>query len=131
MSELQSRLSELGYYVGRISGNFLEGTQNGVKRFQEDYGLEATGELDPVSAEVLEKAEYRSLRYGDDGEDVKRLQTVLRELDYLDANSTGMYRAATQEAVAAFQEAMGVEATGEADLVTSRRLWDYNNATSE
>ena len=85
VSELQSRLSELGYYVGRISGNFLEGTQNGVKRFQEDYGLEATGELDPVSAEVLEKAEYRSLRYGDDGEDVKRLQTVLRELDYLDA----------------------------------------------
>ena len=35
VSELQSRLSELGYYVGRISGNFLEGTQNGVKRFQE------------------------------------------------------------------------------------------------
>ena len=80
VSELQSRLSELGYYVGRISGNFLEGTQNGVKRFQEDYGLEVTGELDPESAELLKKAEYRSLRYGDDGDDVKRLQTVLREL---------------------------------------------------
>ena len=123
VSELQSRLSELGYYVGRISGNFLEGTQNGVKRFQEDYGLEVTGELDPESAEVLEKAEYRSLRYGDDGDDVKRLQTVLRELGYLDANSTGKYRAATQEAVADFQQAMGVEATGEADLETQRLLF--------
>ena len=123
VSELQSRLSELGYYVGRISGNFLEGTQNGVKRFQKDYGLEVTGELDPESAEVLEKAEYRSLRYGDDGDDVKRLQTVLRELGYLDANSTGKYRAATQEAVADFQEAMGVEATGEADLETQRLLF--------
>ena len=60
VSELQSRLSELGYYVGRISGNFLEGTQNGVKRFQEDYGLEVTGELDPESAELLKKAQYRS-----------------------------------------------------------------------
>ena len=108
VSELQSRLSELGYYVGRISGNFLEGTQNGVKRFQEDYGLEVTGELDPESAELLKKAEYRSLRYGDDGDDVKRLQTVLRELGYLDANSTGKYRAATQEAAADFQQAMGV-----------------------
>lgn len=123
VSELQSRLSELGYYVGRISGNFLEGTQNGVKRFQEDYGLEVTGELDPESAELLKKAEYRSLRYGDDGDDVKRLQTVLRELGYLDANSTGKYRAATQEAVADFQQAMGVEATGEADLETQRLLF--------
>lgn len=128
MSELQSRLSELGYYVGRISGNFLEGTQNGVKRFQEDYGLEVTGELDPESAELLKKAEYRSLRYGDDGDDVKRLQTVLRELGYLDANSTGKYRAATQEAVADFQQAMGVEATGEADLETAApALWRYGS----
>ena len=123
VSELQKRLSELGYYVGRISGNFLEGTQNGVKHFQEDYGFEVTGELDPQSAAALEGAQYRVLRYGDDGDDVTRLQKVLKELDYLDANATGKYRAATQEAVSAFQEAMGVEATGEADLDTQKLLF--------
>ena len=123
VSELQERLSELGYYSGRISGNFLEGTRNGVKHFQEDYELEATGELDARSAEVLKSAQYRALCYGDDGDDVKRLQQALRELDYLDARATGKYRAATQEAVRAFQEAMGMEATGEADLETQRLLF--------
>ena len=123
VARLQERLSELGYYSGRISGNFLEGTQNGVKRFQTDYGLEITGELDPESAAALESAKYRALRYGDDGDDVKRLQQYLKDLKYLDAKATGKYRAATQAAVKEFQEAIGLEATGEADLDTQRELF--------
>ena len=32
---IQERLKELGYYTGKISGNFLEGTRAGIRRFHE------------------------------------------------------------------------------------------------
>lgn len=126
VSELQTRLSELGYYSGKISGNFLDGTRAGVRRFQTDYGLEATGELDEATARALEEAQYRVVAYGDDGDDVKRVQQRLKELGYLDANATGKFRAATQAAVEAFQEHNGLEATGTADLETQQLLFDEN-----
>lgn len=43
---LQTRLTELGYYEGPISGNFLAKTTKAVKAFQTQNGLEATGLVD-------------------------------------------------------------------------------------
>lgn len=40
---LQERLTELGYYSGRISGNFLGNTRNAVKAFQEQNALKVDG----------------------------------------------------------------------------------------
>ena len=53
VSELQTRLSALGYYKGKISGKFLEGSQNGIKQFQKNSGLDVTGEADPLTQEAL------------------------------------------------------------------------------
>ena len=53
VKELQTRLTALGYYTGKISGNFLEGTQNGIKQFQKNNDLEVTGIADPLTQEVL------------------------------------------------------------------------------
>ena len=53
VKELQTRLMELGYYKGKISGNYLEGTQSGIKRFQEVNGLDMTGTADPETQEAL------------------------------------------------------------------------------
>ena len=50
---MQTRLTELGYYKGKISGNYLEGTQYAIKRFQGKVGLEATGKADPETQAVL------------------------------------------------------------------------------
>lgn len=122
ISVIQERLSELGYYNGKISGNFLDGTRAAVRRFQKDYGLTETGEVDGETEAVLMSAEYRVLRYGSDGADVTRLQEELIALGYLSAKATGKYRAATQSAVEAFQAANGMGATGEADLDTQRLL---------
>ena len=120
---VQERLKALGYYTGKISGNFLDGTRAGIRRFQKDYGLEETGVVNGETEALLMSAEYRVLRYGHDGEDVKRLQQELKDLKFLSANATGKYRDQTVAAVKAFQEHNGLEATGEADLDTQRLLF--------
>lgn len=53
VKEIQTRLMELGYYKGKISGNYLEGTRAGIRSFQEKNGLEATGVADPDTQEAL------------------------------------------------------------------------------
>ncbi len=40
---LQSKLQELGYYQGYVSGTYLDGTVKAVKAFQKDHGLSADG----------------------------------------------------------------------------------------
>ena len=40
---LQSRLAELGYYTGTITGGYYGGTQSAVKAYQRDNGLAADG----------------------------------------------------------------------------------------
>ncbi len=53
VKELQTRLMELGYYKGKISGNYLSGTQSAVRKFQENAGLPVTGAADPATQQAL------------------------------------------------------------------------------
>jgi len=53
VKRLQTRLMELGYYTGKISGNYLEGTKSAIAAFQEKVGEEATGIADPDTQSVL------------------------------------------------------------------------------
>ena len=123
VTAIQQKLTDLGYYTGKISGNFLEGTRVAVKRFQKDYGLEATGELDAETEELLMNAEYRVLEEGDDGDDVTRLQQHLKDLGYFNQNATGKFRSITREAVKAFQKNNSLKASGVADQETQRVLY--------
>lgn len=123
VSYVQQRLSELGYYDGKISGNFLEGTRNCLKRLQKDYGLEITGKLDEETWQLLLTAQYRVLKNGDDGDEVARLQQRLIDLGYLDAKATGKFRSATEGAVKNFQKQNGLDVTGVADLDIQQRLF--------
>ena len=43
VADLQARLQELGYYTGKIDGDYGSGTKSAVKLFQELNGLEADG----------------------------------------------------------------------------------------
>lgn len=54
--ELQTRLTTLGYYKGKISGNYLEATRAAVRSFQKANGIEETGEADPETQEALYSA---------------------------------------------------------------------------
>jgi len=50
---VQSKLFDLGYYDGKINGLYNEETILAVKEYQEDKGLEVTGELDSTTTASL------------------------------------------------------------------------------
>ncbi len=53
VKELQVRLMALGYYKGKTSGNYLEGTRSAVRRFQEANHMDADGEADPETQAMI------------------------------------------------------------------------------
>ena len=121
--ELQTRLQELRYYTGNLSGRYREGTREAVKTFQGEYGLEPTGIADLETQSRVFSARYRMLRYGAKGDEVKELQTRLMELAYYKGKVTGNYLGGTRKAVSEFQEKNGMTATGAADPLTQEAMY--------
>ena len=115
----QERLTALGYYFGKCSGDFLEGTQSAVRRFQRYNGMKETGKLDEATWDRLFSAAAvhrdgstpyatpspvpeltptpsptpfvykRKLQYGDQSDLVSALQARLAELGYYEAKVSG------------------------------------------
>ena len=54
----------------------------------------------------------RELMYGNDGDDVKAVQYALKKLNYYSGEINGRYRTTTEDAVKAFQKAMGITVDG-------------------
>lgn len=121
--ELQTRLQELRYYTGNLSGRFREGTREAVKAFQADYGLEKTGIADQDTQARLFSARYRTLKYGMDGDEVKNLQSRLAVLGYYKGKVSGNYLGGTQKSVREFQKENGMPVTGAADPLTLEALF--------
>ena len=69
-------------------------------------------------------ASYGYLRQGNRGEEVRRLQTRLRELGYLNGNVDGAFGRQTYNAVIAFQHANGLTADGVAGQATLTQLYE-------
>ncbi len=131
VSTLQYRLKDLYYLTGEASGVYDAATTEAVKSFQEDFGLDATGEADAKTQSLLFAAQYRPLKKGCTGDDVKELQTRLTVLGYYKGKISGEFLDATEEAVRAYQEANGEEATGVADVDTLTILLQASEASSD
>ena len=129
---LQTRLNDLKYYSRELSGNYGESTREAVRKFQADFGLEETGIADLQTQMVLYTAEYRPLRYGSTGDDVKELQTRLTALGYYKGQIKGNYLEATQKAVERFQRNNSLNITGVADpdtqdvIYSARAVGNYD-----
>ena len=126
--ELQTRLAELKYYTGNLSGRYREGTREAVKAFQGEYGLEKTGVADLETQSRLFSARYRTLRYGAKGDEVKALQSRLAELGYYKGKISGNYLGGTQKSIRDFQERSGLIVTGAADPLTQEALYSQKAA---
>ena len=120
---LQTRLGDLKYYSGKASGKYGQATADAVKAFQKDFGLKATGVADIQTQMVLYTAQYRPLRYGMTGDDVKELQTRLTALGYYKGQIKGNFLDATKKALERFQHNNGLEETGVADPDTQEVLY--------
>ena len=54
---MQCKLKELGYYTGKCSGTYLDGTRDAVKAFQKANGLSTNGVADIATLEKLYSVE--------------------------------------------------------------------------
>ena len=155
VKSVQRRLKELGYYTGSLDGDYGTGTFNAVKAFQKNNGLTADGIAGNATYKKLysDKAvaagsaatptptpkptptptpaptydiPQRTLRSGDEGEDVKTVQKRLKELKYYAKSIDGKYGSGTISAVKAFQTRAGLTADGICGTKTIKKLFASN-----
>ena len=130
VTALQEALIELGFLSGSADGQFGAGTEGAVIAFQEKNDYPATGIVDvnlqaflysgkPKNAKgiktdvkTLAPVEGVTIRLNDRGEQVRTVQTRLKELGYYAGEITGIYNTATRDAVRAFQKKNGLTVDG-------------------
>lgn len=137
VSDMQTRLKELGYYTGSIDGRFAGGTQDAVKAFQSANGLTADGIAGRATQDKLystgavaktittsgTSSAYSLLKDGSYGTEVRKLQARLTELGYYAGGVDGVYGSSTESAVKSFQRANGLSADGQAGEATQKKLY--------
>lgn len=137
VSDLQARLTELGYYTGTIDGKYASGTQSAVTEFQQRNGLTADGIAGRQTQDLLYSGSaqpkvisasstqepYLLLKEGASGLEVRKLQGRLAELGYYSGGVDGLYGATTTDAVKAFQRNNGLSGDGQAGELTQTRLY--------
>lgn len=153
VTQLQQRLKDLGYYTGKVDGDFGAGTETALKAFQKANSLTADGVAGsrtlaainsssaksntvnsayatprptPLTYTPSTLSSYRYLQLGGSGSDVKKLQERLRDLGYYHGSCNGNFGSDTEAAVYAFQKRNGLWADGVAGEDTQRML--YSNA---
>ncbi|NLX82783.1 MAG: L,D-transpeptidase family protein [Clostridiales bacterium] len=123
VKQLQTRLKDLRYYNGPVTGNYLEQTRKSIRAVQEAYGRTADGIADLELQEIIYGDAHRPLTKGDRGKEVERLQTRLSEIGYYWGKISGNYLEGTTAAVGHFQEDNGIKKTGLADVKTLMKLY--------
>lgn len=115
VSGIQSDLATLGYYTGSIDGIYGPLTIQAVMTFQEDHDLPVTGLLDPPTQAVLadQLGTQTSAQVG-------ALQAILISTGHYSGPVDGVWSEAVEESLIAFQEELGVPATGVVDAATLR-----------
>ncbi|MBR5985583.1 MAG: peptidoglycan-binding protein [Clostridia bacterium] len=151
VKNLQKRLIELGYLTGTASGSYDQATVAAVKRFEQMYGREQTGEAsqlmqhylfsDSVKAYTTTKLNtptpkpttqgFRTLQRGDSGSDVYQLQLRLTELGYMGSVTGTYFDKATEDAVKDFEAAYNKSRTGIATIELQSYLFSSNARTAQ
>jgi len=134
VEKAQKMLKELGLYSGQITGNIGSKTKAALKAFQKKYGLEESGVVDSQtlsklqsvyagsSESVPESSDQASAQESASVEDVKKAQTILKEMDLYYGEITGNVGTKTKAAIKKFQNKYGLTANGVLNAETLARL---------
>jgi peptidoglycan DL-endopeptidase LytE len=137
VSQLQLHLKTLSYLqYPTITDYYGIITSDAVKKFQKENGLTVTGIADSLTlAKIRQAIEQKEksqasepkkniyLTIGSMGEQVKQVQTKLKQLGYFTYPTiTGYYGSVTAEAVKQFQKSVQLRPTGVVDQTTYEQL---------
>ncbi len=135
--ELQSRLAQLFWYDGSVTGTYDDKTSAAVSRFQAKRSLTASGTVDqptwdalvamthqPTSDELNNVLTAGPALYaaGASGDAVRDIQVRLRQLAWYSGVISGRFDSQTVTGVKGFQAKRGIPVTGEVDQRTLDRL---------
>lgn len=134
VTQMQTRLIDLGYINGSASGKFCDITEQAVIAFQkrngvDDDGVAGPNTLNKLYASSAKKASASAgvigitLKSGDDGASVRLLQSKLKGYGFYTGTVDGSYGQKTADAVSAFQAANGLKADGKAGNTTLQKLF--------
>ena len=129
---ISNTLLRLGFLT-TPSDIFDEKLTQGIKAFQQERGLTATGVINEITARSLEEARFklgdRVLSFNSSsltrGDDVSNLQDRLIQMGFNCGKVDGIYGANTERAVKEFQKSVGIAADGKcgpATLISLMRL---------
>jgi len=120
----QKRLYKLAYLTSEPDGTFGRDTVNAVKMFQQQNGLIVDGHIGPQTKELMMSSSAKAcvISLGDNNSSVTKIQTRLRELDYLDSRATGYFGTSTESAVMGFQKQNRLSADGKVGKATMNLL---------
>lgn len=116
VSDMQTRLIQLGYLTGEADGNYGRATANAVYSFQKANNIARDGVAGPTTLALLYSstaagatpaptATSTSLKQGDASDAVKEMQQRLINLGYLSGKADGKFGVQTYRALLAFQQA--------------------------
>lgn len=120
IADIQTALTELGYYSGPIDGQESDEFREAVAAFQADNGLEPTGTLDAATIAAIQAA------LGDNPlltATIIEVQQLLTELGYYTGPIDGVFSEELSNAIKAFQTDLGVEPTGILDAATLQAIY--------
>jgi peptidoglycan hydrolase-like protein with peptidoglycan-binding domain len=125
VADLQRALIAAGMSVrGGADGIFGPATLQALTTFQTSVGLRPSGVVDVTTAHLLGLGPAPELpRRGDRGDSVATLQRALIDAGVtVRGGADGVFGAATEKAVAAFQTSAGLSANGRVDVTTAIAL---------
>jgi len=133
VTQLQTRLANLGFYNGPMTSYFGPLTEEAVIAFQQSRGLAADGVVGPSTWEALQQTGGSAgndnlLQLGDAGTEVSTVQSRLSALGYYQGAVDGMFGSLTESAVMAFQQAQGLYPDGIVGPSTQQALTNGNVA---
>ncbi|PTX59309.1 N-acetylmuramoyl-L-alanine amidase [Melghirimyces profundicolus] len=129
--ELQGRLKYLGFYTGKIDGQFRQRTYRAVRLFQYQFGLKVDGVVGPKTKRQLVDASKewapgvspRIYKKGDRGRYVWELQRRLQYIGFYAGKIDGKFGSQTDRAVRDFQYEFALKVDGRVGPKTKLKLW--------
>ena len=150
VTKVQTRLTELGYYTGAISGEYDKATRTALTAFQKKNGLTADGVCGAATQQKLFGASaltanatatpkptatptavptYQqptaTVKQGSNGENAKMVQQRLKDLGYYTGKVDGQFGSGSVSALKTFQKKHGLTDDGVAGSGTYAILFSY------